>query len=397
MTHYGIISADAHVLEPPHIWQKWLPSSLQERAPQLTKDSEGGDGWLYAGSTEPDPIGLTATPGMAWDKFRWKGVTYDEARPGCYDGGARLEDMAIDGVDAEVIFPPQRTIGHFLGDDDDDFMRAGIDAYNDFLWEEFSGPDRNRLIGAAQLPSSGVEDSVVYLQKAVARGFKTVVISNWPSGGEQISDEDDEFWAAAAEAGVPICIHINLISRATRQRNRKAAGNAGGRALYGGKGKAGARAAVGLSGVFSMVPSIIGQLIFTGVFERYPDLHVAMIETGIGWLPHFLEQMDDRFWRNRSWTDLPISEAPSTYWLTNMSATFIRDDNGLRNRHEVGVENIMWSTDYPHHGNDWPYSRKVIAETMAPLPAEERAAIVAGNAARIFGLRSSQLVQEGTS
>ncbi len=385
MTRYGIISADAHVLEPPHIWQQWLPTALQQRAPQLTKDSEGGDGWLYAGSTEPDPIGLTATPGMAWDKFRWKGVTYDEARPGCYDGGARLADMTVDGVDAEVIFPPQRTIGHFLGDDDDAFMRAGIGAYNDFLWEEFTGPDHSRLIGAAQMPSSGVEDCVAYLQKAVARGSKTVVISNWPSGGEQISDEDDAFWAAAQEVGIPVCIHINLISRAARQRNRKAAGNAG-RALYGGKGKAGARAAVGLAGVFSMVPSIIGQLIFTGVFERHPDLHVAMIETGVGWLPHFLEQMDDRFWRNRSWTDLPISEAPSTYWFANMSATFIRDDNGLRNRHEVGVENIMWSTDYPHHGNDWPYSRKVIAETMAPLPAEERAAIVAGNAERIFGL-----------
>jgi len=388
LTHYGIISADAHVLEPPHIWQRWLPHELAERAPQLTRDSEGGDGWLYAGSTEPDPIGLTATPGMAWDKFRWKGVTYDEARPGCYDGAARLADMDLDGVDAEVIFPPQRTIGHFLGDPDDDFMRAGIDAYNDFLWEEFTASDHSRLIGAAQMPSSGVADSVTFLQRAVDRGSKTVVISNWPSGGEQISDEDDGFWAAAEEAGVPVCIHINLISRATRQRNRKAASSAGGRSLYGGKGKAGARAAVGLSGVFSMVPSVIGQLIFTGVFDRHPDLHVAMIETGIGWLPHFLEQMDDRFWRNRSWTDLPISEAPSTYWFTNMSATFIRDDNGLRNRHEVGVGNIMWSTDYPHHGNDWPYSRKVIAETMAPLPAAERAAIVAGNAVRIFGLTS---------
>ena len=385
MTEYRIVSADAHVLEPPHIWQRWLPAALLDRAPQLTKDSEGGDGWLYAGSSEPDPIGLTATPGMAWDKFRWKGVTYEEARPGCYDGAARLADMDEDGVDAEVVFPPQRTVGHFLGDEDD-FMRTGIDAYNDFLWEEFTAPDRSRLIGAAQMPSSGVADSIEFLQRAVARGFKTVVISNWPSGGEQICDEDDEFWAAAAEAGIPVCIHINLISRAQRHRNRAAAAAAGTRALYGGKGKAGAKAAVGLSGVFSMVPSVIGQLIFTGVFERHPTLHVSMIETGIGWLPHFLEQMDDRFWRNRSWTDLPISEAPSTYWLSNMSATFIRDDNGLRNRHEVGVANVMWSTDYPHHGNDWPYSRKVIAETMAPLPVEERDAIVAGNAVRIFGL-----------
>src|SRR5216684_528827 len=84
---------------------------------------------------------LTATPGMPWDKFRWTGVTYDEARTGCYDGKARLEDMTTDGVDAEILFPPQRTIGHFLGDEDDEFVLAGVDAYNNFLFEEFCGPD----------------------------------------------------------------------------------------------------------------------------------------------------------------------------------------------------------------------------------------------------------------
>jgi len=241
-------------------------------------------------------------------------------------------------------------------------------------------------VGAAQLPSTGTADAIAFLHRAVDRGFKTVVISNWPSGQEQLGDEDEPFWAAAAEAGIPVCIHINVISRAARIRNRQAAASAGGRALYQSEGGAGARAAASLSGVFAMVPQVVGQLIFTGVFERHPRLQLAMIETGVGWLPHFLEQMDDRFWRNRSWTDLPISEPPSTYWHSNMSATFIRDDNGIRNRHEVGVHNMMWSTDYPHHGNDWPYSRKVIAETMASLPSEERDLIVAGNAIRIFGL-----------
>lgn len=390
-TKFRIVSADAHVLEPPHIWQRWLPADLQARAPQLTKDADGGDGWLFAGAADPDPIGLTATPGMPWDQFRWTGVTYDEARPGCYDGAARVADMDADGVDAEVLFPPQRTVGHFLGDDDDDFVRAGISAYNEFLWEEFTVPDRSRLVGAAQMPSTGTEDAVAFLHRAVDRGSKAVVLSNWPSGEEQLGEADEAFWAAAAEAGEPVCIHINVISRAARQRSRKAAAKAGGRALYGtdGQRNAGARAASSLSGVFSMVPSVIGQLIFTGVFERHPGLHIAMIETGVGWLPHFLEQMDDRFWRNRSWTDLPISEPPSTYWFSNMSATFVRDDNGIRNRHEVGVANMMWSTDYPHHGNDWPYSRKVIAETTAALPADERDLIVAGNAVRIFRLDGS--------
>ncbi len=384
-TRHRVVSADAHILEPPHIWTTWLPTDLQDRAPKLARDTAGGDGWLFAGATEVDPIGLTATPGMAWDQFRWTGVTYDEARPGCYDGTARLADMDTDGVDVEVLFPPQRTVGHFLGDEDDGFVRAGIDAYNQFLWEEFTAPDRTRLVGAAQLPSTGTADCIAALQRAVDRGFKTVVLSNWPSAEEELGGADEAFWAAAAEADIPVCIHINVISRAARIRNRRAAATSGSY-LYRTQGGAGARAASNLAGVFAMVPRVVGQLIFTGVFERHPGLHVAMIETGVGWVPHFLEQMDDRFWRNRSWTDLPIADPPSTYWHANMSASFIRDDNGIRNRHEVGVRNMMWSTDYPHHGNDWPYSRKVIAETMASLPQSERDLIVAGNALRIFGL-----------
>src|SRR2546421_9055638 len=181
MVDYRIVDADCHILEPPDIWANWLSSKYQDKAPRLVKDSEGGDAWLTAVGGDPDPIGLVSTPGMPFDKFRWFGVTYEEARKGCYNGEARLADMDIDGVDAEILFPPQRTISHFLGDDDDDFVRAGVDAYNNFLWEEFCEPDRGRLIGMAQIGSTGVDDAVDTLRKARARGFKGVVISCWPS------------------------------------------------------------------------------------------------------------------------------------------------------------------------------------------------------------------------
>jgi predicted TIM-barrel fold metal-dependent hydrolase len=130
----------------------------------------------------------------------------------------------------------------------------------------------------------------------------------------------------------------------------------------------------------------ISQMIFTGVFERFPQLHVSWIEIGVGWLPHMLEMMDDKFWRNRSWGELPITEPPSFYWRRNNSATFITDRAGIDLRNRMGVDTIMWSSDYPHHGNDWPYSRKVIEDTMGNIPADERARIVGGNAVRIFGL-----------
>ena len=119
-----IVDSDCHILEPPDIWENWLPERYQDKAPKLVKDHMGGDAWLTAVGGDPDPIGLVSTPGMPYDQFRWFGVTYEEARTGCYNGAARLEDMDADGVWAEILFPPQRTMSHFLGDDDDG-LRAG--------------------------------------------------------------------------------------------------------------------------------------------------------------------------------------------------------------------------------------------------------------------------------
>ena len=383
---HRIVDADCHILEPPDIWQNWLPSRFEEKAPKLVKDPEGGDAWLTAVGGDPDPIGLVSTPGMPFDKFRWFGVTYDEARTGCFNGTARLEDMDRDGVYAEVLFPPQRTISHFLGDDDDDFVLAGIEAYNNFLFEEFCAPDPRRLIGLAQIPSLGIDTSIDALRKAKARGAKGVLISNWPSGDNNLSRDDDPFWAAAVDDGLPVAIHINIISRRQRAASRKAAAKAGNQ-LYDMRSEATrAKAIGGMSHVFSMAAGNISSMLFTGVFERFPELQVCWIETGVGWIPHLLESLDDRWWRNRVWGELPLTEPPSTYWYRNNAASFITDRSGIALRHQAGVRNIMWSSDYPHHGNDWPYSRKVIAETMGHLPEAEKQLITGGNAARIWNI-----------
>ncbi|MEX0664556.1 MAG: amidohydrolase family protein [Acidimicrobiia bacterium] len=387
MRDLRVVDADCHILEPPDIWKNWLPEKYQEKAPKLVKDHEGGDAWLHAGGT-PDPIGLVSTPGKPFDDFKWYGVTYDEARAGCYNGAERLKDMDIDGVWAELLFPPQRTVGHFLGDDDDDFVLAGIEAYNNFVFEEFCAPDPSRLIGLAQMPSIGIDTAVDALRKAKARGAKGVIISCWPSGDESVSRDDDPFWAAACDEGMPVSIHINIISRKQRAAQRKAAAKAGsGAGLYDMSSEATrAKAIGGMSNVFSATAGAITQMIFTGVFERYPELQVCWIESGVGWIPHFIEAVDDRYWRNRVWGDLPIKHPPSFYWYRNNAATFITDRSGIALRHAAGLDNIMWSSDYPHHGNDWPYSRKVIEDTMGHIPNEEKAQITGGNAARIWHL-----------
>ncbi len=386
MSTYSIVDADCHILEPPDLWQNHLADKWQDKAPKLVKDPEGGDAWLTAVGGDPDPIGLVATPGMAWDDFRWFGITYEAARRGCYNGDARLADMDIDGVRAEILFPPQRTMSHFLGDDDPEFVLAGVEAYNNFLFEEFCAPDPKRLVGIAQIPSIGIDTAVVALHAAKARGAKGVLISNWPSGGENLSLDDEPFWACASELELPVSIHINIISRNARMASRKAAA-AQGSALYDMRSEATrAKAIGGMSHVFAMATGAMTAMLFQGVFERHEQLQVCWIETGVGWIPHFLECIDDRYWRNRSWGNLPISQPPSFYWYRNNAASFITDRSGIELRHRAGVENIMWSSDYPHHGNDWPYSRKQIEDTMGACSEPEKAAIAGGNANRIWRL-----------
>jgi predicted TIM-barrel fold metal-dependent hydrolase len=386
MSNHQIIDSDCHILEPPNIWETWLSSKWQDKAPKLVSDGQGGDAWLTAVGGDPDPIGLVATPGMPWDEFRWFGVTYDEARAGCYDGSERLKDMDFDGVQAEILFPPQRTMSHFLGDDDDDFVLAGVEAYNNFLFEEFCAPDPTRLVGLAQIPSLGIDVAIDLLRKAKARGAKGVLISNWPSGNDSLSPADDPFWAAAVDEELSVSVHINIISRRSRAAGRKAAAKKGNKLYDMDSEAARAKAIGGMSHVFSMAAGNITAMLFQGVFERFPALQVNWIETGVGWLPHMLEALDDRYWRNRSWGELPISNPPSYYWFQNNAATFITDHTGVELRHRVGVDNMMWSSDYPHHGNDWPYSRKSIADSMGNIAEDERALIVGGNAARIWNL-----------
>jgi predicted TIM-barrel fold metal-dependent hydrolase len=141
-----------------------------------------------------------------------------------------------------------------------------------------------------------------------------------------------------------------------------------------------------MSHVFAMATGNMTDMIFTGVFERFPELQVCWIETGVGWIPHFLECIDDRWWRNRVWGDLPLTEPPSYYWYRNNAASFIIDHTGVEVRHRAGVDNIMWSSDYPHHGNDWPYSRRTIEDMMGSIAEDEKARIAGGNAARIWGV-----------
>jgi predicted TIM-barrel fold metal-dependent hydrolase len=131
----------------------------------------------------------------------------------------------------------------------------------------------------------------------------------------------------------------------------------------------------------------MGEIILTGVHDRFPKLKFVSVEAGIGWIPYYVEQMDDRYGRNKYWAKIKLEREPSQYIPTNWWFTFIIDHYGVKNRHAIGVDNVMWSTDYPHHGCDWPHSRRVVGEMMKDVPPAERRKITYENAAKLYGIR----------
>jgi predicted TIM-barrel fold metal-dependent hydrolase len=383
MSDYTLISADSHIVEAPDLWAKWLPKEFMSKAPKLVKDAEGGDAWQYRPGTPPVPLGLVTTyPGRTYEQFKWTGAKYDKVNKGAYIGAERVKEQKIDGVDAEVLYPSQRTMRHFMLDDESDFHRAGISAYNNWMAKEYMAADPKRLIGLAQMPNLGVEDMITEMRRAKTLGMRGVILSTWPNGGISLTVDDNAFWEEAIKLDMPVSIHLGVQSKQGAKPQTST-----GVMEAAGLLSSGAKTVVGYScaGLDNM-PVIIAETILSGMFDRYPKLKFISVEAGAGWVPYFLEQMDDRYFRNRGWAKVDLEMLPSEYFRRNWSLTFVQDFYGVKNRHAVGVKNMMWSTDYPHHICDWPYSRKIANEMFAGVAAEERHQICAANAAALYKL-----------
>ena len=133
------------------------------------------------------------------------------------------------------------------------------------------------------------------------------------------------------------------------------------------------------------------QLILDGVFDRFPKLRIYWAENNIGWIPYFYQQMDQAYKVSASWAERllglkRLSRLPSEYLREHALWGFFDDPIGVELRHHVGVDKIMWSTDFPHIVTHWPRSLEFMEQQFAGVPDDEKELILAGNAVRFFHL-----------
>ena len=360
-----LISADSHVNPPPDLWQRDAPVRLKDRVPRVETTPEG-DVWVTDGKSSIIP-GLSFMAGRDHKDYRIR-VVYKDMRPGSWDVKARLADMDQDGISIDVLYGggPTRY-------EDPELRQWCIARYNDWLFE-LERESRGRLIGVPLLPVNTVEETLAELRRVLAKGARTVQVDAFADnvGAPHYSDPVWEpLWTELSAAGIPLAFHIQ--GPRGMQLQRLFDPTPGVREAF-----------ISLSPLG--IGELISQLIFCGVCARHPGFRFIVVETGIGWLPYFLERMDGTFNKHRFWTHSIIKEKPSYYWYRQGHATFIEDRSGVKLRHEAGLDNIMWSSDYPHSDSTWPRSREVVEEHFASVPAEERQKIVSGNAARLYKL-----------
>jgi predicted TIM-barrel fold metal-dependent hydrolase len=380
----GIVDGDTHMNEPPDLWRKRVPEKLRARAPRVVDVSNDRQAWLFDGGKTATITPLCNAVGEAPINWKIFSKGYDDTfRAGAWDPAARLADMDLDMTEVHVLYPTYALSGARGFSKDREVQLACVRAYNDWL-SEFASHDPKRLIGVAILPVTGVDDAIEEATRVrKLPGMRAVLASAWPNGSKHPKlDEDDRFWSALEDLDLALDIHVGF--------------DVGGEVEAGGEASdrgPDLLARITLSMLneerqaVSMIP-VLGHLILDGVLERHPRLRVGLAEVGAGWIPFFLEQTNDNFKRHRFWTRCGLKALPSEYWFRQCFATFQIDSYAVRNRDLVGVHTMMWSSDYPHTGADWPNSRSTIANQMAGVPEAEQRLILRDNARRLYGIAS---------
>ena len=366
-----IISADSHVIEPWFLWRDRVPAQYKDRAPQLVRVD--GNDKLVCGDVEMPPIGTAAGVFRSNKDVRQTGRWEDDVPPSAYDPDARLAELERDGIWGEVMYP---TFGlGFYGIDDVDLKWALLRAYNDWL-AEFCAAHPNRYKGIAMVANDDPVLAADELRRAAKLGLVGVMIPTVAGDGVPQYHERgmDSLWQAAVECKMSVNVH----SGTTRDRNKKSQ-------IIQTKGRNPTKSPM----KFDLVARVMMNMVFGGVFERFPQLIFVSAENEAGWAPHILERADYEWERYGAVPVLDfegrIPRKPSDYWRENMRLTFLRDRVAVRTHDLAGTETLMFQTDFPHGVSTYPNSRKIVDELFAGIDDSVRHKIVYQNAADLYG------------
>jgi predicted TIM-barrel fold metal-dependent hydrolase len=371
--HMKLLSVDDHLIEPPHVWQTRLPRKYLEDGPKIVdeprEDGPPGQAWYYEGQRFAQ-IGLNAVAGKKPEEFGVEPLRYADMIPGCYEPQARLIDMDLDGVHAALCFPsfPGFAGKVFTAAKDKELAYLCIQAWNDFLLDEWCAADRARFIPGVLVPMWDPQLAADEARRTHAKGAKTIFFSENPARLGLPSfhtDHWDPLFYAAEELDMPLSAHFGTSGQAPHTAD-----------------DAPWAVSIALFGCNSMYA--YADLVFSPVFHKHPNLKFALSEGGVGWLPYLIERCDQVWEKHRHYQNVNQTVRPSELYRKHIFGCFIDDVAGLAARDVIGVDHMLWEADYPHSDSHWPESRKRAEKVFQEIPDDVVHQIVELNPRRLF-------------
>ncbi|HVN39725.1 MAG TPA: amidohydrolase family protein [Myxococcota bacterium] len=374
-----VIDSDTHITEPPDVWTARLPAKYREQAPRIVHDPTWDwDVWQIGGSRASITVGHTAVAGWK-EPFPAAPKRFEEVPKAAHDANARLAYMDSIGVWAMALYPNVGGFGNeaFLKLGDPELMLACVRAYNDFLID-WIAPDPRRFIPILATPFWDAKATAEEIARSAKKGHKGVLFTGEPQRFGQPSLGDphwDPLWQAACEADLPVSFHIGSGSL-TEEFTPKAIATYGASAIN-------AKVAVGL---FLENGKQVVDLLSSGVLARFPKLKVVSVESGIGFIPFILEALDYAFDYSKVYKNRPeFTMKPSEYFARQVYGCYFFEELApQRLLDKVGVDNVLFETDYPHPVCLFGNVREKIDAGLRGAPADVRRKLLWENAAKLY-------------
>jgi predicted TIM-barrel fold metal-dependent hydrolase len=336
----------------------------------MMRGADGGDGWSFDGKPPMRTFGVEAMAGRAKSEFQKSGLKFSDILPGNYDGAAHVKDMDLDGVDVSVVYP--NLVQFIYLETDRTLALACMQAYNDWMLDDFQGANPTRVVGLPMLP---VDDDMAIclaeLERVVAKGAKGLFIPGFPKAPYHETSYDP-LWAAVADASVPVTFHRTFGGKPTEQDWD------GGRNQF---------TAAGTVYRFFAGVRPLTYMIFGGVFDRHPTLKIVGAELNCSWVPFWAQTMDQQLETQKTMHQLGLRQLPSQYLGENVFVTILDDDLGFQMM-AAGQPHLadmsMYSSDYPHSVTLWPNSRQHIRRITTGMRQADIDKVLSDNAARVY-------------
>jgi predicted TIM-barrel fold metal-dependent hydrolase len=335
---YRAIDTDTHITEPPDLWTSRVSTKKWGDAVPQVKTVEGRDFWFIHDEVVGAP-GFSTMAGFNGSVPEGP-MGYDDILKSSFDAHERLKHMDTEGIYAQVLYPNVGGFGSagFLKLKEPELMLECVRAYNDFLIDWCSA-DPNRLLPVAAMPFWDVNECVKEVERTVAMGHRAILAGSQPDFWGQPALVDrywDPFWAAVQDAEVPISFHIGSGDMSDLFEDKN---NLGARANF-------ARAS---SLIFMANVTCLADIIFSGICHRFPKLNMVSVESGVGWMPSYLEAADWQFIGSETRKEHPEYDLlPSEYFKRQIYGCFWFESDGARDALTHLPDNIMWETDFPH-------------------------------------------------